>query len=151
MAEDLPATPTTAYGPSVLEAAPSSPAPAEIVVSASPTHPVDGPSIEIGTEGAAVNLPCPIDKIGPVRLSCGAGVSPFDLQAFARVRGTLDLGDGWRGVAELNGSAGADFQVNAGAVLGIATPPIKALQGSSILVGVNPTNGTPSVRLSRSF
>lgn len=132
----------------------------EIVVTASPEHPAESRSVEVSPDGKiGVNVPCPVvDHIGPVSLTCGAGVSTFDLAAYGQVRATmpmealvpLDALSGFRLIAQVSGVKGAQGD-GSDAFIGVASPPIRPLGGISIAAGVDPTNGQPTARVYTRF
>lgn len=117
----------------------------DIEVTAPRPHPVESRSVEISPDGRiGVNMPCPIDRVGPVNLTCGAGVSAFDLAAYGQVRASMPLNElvpidalrGFRVIAQAGGVV-ASSGAGAEAFAGVASPPIRELRGASVAAGVN--------------
>lgn len=121
----------------------------EIIVTATneTDHPVEGRSVEVSPlDGRiGVNMPCPIvDKIGPVKFTCGAGISAYDPAVYGLARATMPLNEllplkvleDFRLVAQTTGYASPEVQA-ADLFVGIASPPIKIMGNQSVAAGFN--------------
>jgi hypothetical protein len=122
------------------------PSPDDIIVEGR-RHPLDKPGVSVSTNGVGISGPCPgIDAIGPVHMTCGTGMGMSG--PYADVIASFKLGDsGWRAVAQHTTNA----QHVSKQMLGVASPPISQLGGSSITVGVDPTKGGVKVGVVRSL
>lgn len=141
--------PQSSNGPRAVETMPP-----VIITAKRPRHPVEGPSVEVDGDGKiGVNTPCPIEKVGPVNLVCGAGVNIPELQLYGRVRGTMPVPGGvlpgFRLMAEFSGSLGVGGKEN-NASLGLASPSLEVLGGLSVTLSVKP-KGKVSVGLVSDF
>jgi hypothetical protein len=123
----------------------------DVIIITGKRHPLDQPSVAVGVDGKlGVSSPCPIKNVGPVNLTCEAGVNADKAKLYGKIMADVELPKGFRAVVGVEAEVGADSK-RGKLSIGVESPPIKSIGGGSVSVSVDPRTGKPSLGYRGSF